>query len=123
VLTKGGSLASRTVFLQQCAAVVASLNLYSIRTPESSYSGCNCTRMELSRRGAGNAAYFDVELFFIQIIEVESQYSSTNATNLQNASVPSAVPPVNNGVVAASTPPTAIQTSADQAITPPVPTG
>ena len=119
MLTKGGSVTERSTFLQQCAAVVASLNLYTVRTPEQSYPGVNCTRFELSRRGAGAATFFDVELFFTQVIEVQSQYSSTSATDLSNASVPSAVPPLNNGVVSPSVPTTAVQSAALAAVTPP----
>ena len=118
VLTKGGNLASRTAFLQTIDALTSSLNLYNIRTPEKTYTNVNCTRAELSRRGAGNATYFDVELFFIQVVEVTSQYSATS-----NASVPSALPPANNGNTTAVAPSSAVQTSALAAIAPPVPTG
>jgi hypothetical protein len=127
VLTKGGSLASRNQFLAQIDAVAASLSLYTIITPEKSYLSCNVTRPELSRRGAANATFFDVELFFTQIVEVQQQYSNTSAPNgtpsTANSSVPSAIPPINSAQNSPLTPSTAVQTAAIQAITPPVPTG
>jgi hypothetical protein len=119
-LTKGGTLEQRTQFLQQIDAVVASLDLFNIRTPEKTYIGCNCTRAELARRGPQNAGYFDVELFFVQISEVQAQYSSTNAPSTANSSVPSAVPVANLGNVQAQPASSQIQTQVIQAITPPV---
>jgi hypothetical protein len=122
-LTKGGSLSERTAFLQTVDAVVNDLStMYTIRTPEKSYPNVVCTRAELSRRGAGNFAYFDVELFFVEVIDATAVYSSTS-TNLSNSSVPSAIPTANNGQTAPSVPSSAVQSSALAAIAPPVPTG
>jgi len=123
-LTKGGDLTSRSVFLAQIDAIVAQSNitLYTIRTPEKSYVDVSVTRAELSRRGAGNYAYFDVEIYFIQINQVAAQYSTVQ-TPTNNASVPSAVPAVNGGLTNPATPSTAVQQSALTAITPPKPTG
>ena len=117
MLTKGGDLASRTAFLQQVDALIAQQNitLYTIRTPEKSYVDVSVTRAELSRRGAGNFAYFDVELYFIAINQVAAQYSASQ-TPTDNAQVPSAVPPVNQGLNAPQTPSSATQNAALQAI-------
>jgi hypothetical protein len=122
VLTKGGSLSERNAFLAEIDAVAASLNLYKIITPEKTYLSCNVTRPELSRRGAANANYFDVELFFVQISEVEQQYSTTTAgtPSTANSSVPSATPPINSGQNNPQTPTTAVQSAAIAAVTPPV---
>jgi hypothetical protein len=124
VLTKGGALADRTAFLQEIDAIAApnNINLYTIRTPEKSYQNVSVTRAELSRREAKAAYWFDVEVFFVQIAQVDAQYSSTSAAT-PNASVPSAIPSANQGQTQAQTPPQAVQTSALAAITPPVPTG
>lgn len=105
-LTKGGSLAQRTAFLQQIELVIAqqNINLYTIRTPEKTYANVSATRAELSRRGSANAFYFDVELYFIEVIQVAAQYS-TQATPTQNASVPSAIPPTNQGLTNPTVPP------------------
>ena len=123
-LTKGGDVASRTKFLQQVDALIeqANIALYSIITPEKSYLNVSVTRAELSRRGAGNNSYFDVELFFTEINQVAAQYS-TATTPTSDAQEPSAVPPVNQGLNNPQTPPTAVEKAALQAITPPVPTG
>ena len=124
ILTKGGSLAERVAFLQQVDVIAfqQNINLYTIRTSEKSYTNVSCQRAELSRRGVGNYAYFDVELYFIEIAPVAAQYSTTSAPT-NNASVPSAIPPVNQGLNNALTPSTAIQKAAAAAIVPPVPTG
>jgi hypothetical protein len=108
ILTKGGSEADRTAFLLACQNVAASLNLYTILTPEQQYQNCNVTRMEMSRKDVKGAFFVVVELFFTQIVQVDAQYSSngTQGTSTANASTPAAVPPVNNGNVQAQ-PPTA----------------
>lgn len=123
-LVKGGSLAARTAFLQQIDAIVAqqNINLYTIRTPEKDYPNVSVTRAELSRRGAANAFYFDVEIYFIEIAPVDAQYS-TVATPTNNAQEPSALPVTNQGLNNPTTPTTAVQKSALAAIVPPVPVG
>ncbi len=123
-LTKGGSLSDRTNFLSQVDVVIAqqNINLYTIRTPEKSYQNVSCYRAELSRRGAGNAYYFDVELYFIEVAPVTAQYS-TVVTSTSNAKQPSAIPPVNQGLNNPQVPSSAVQTSAAAAIVPPTPTG
>ena len=105
VMSKGGDLTSRSVFLAQVDAIVAQQNisLYTIRTPEKSYPSVSVTRAELSRRGKDNAYFFDVEIFFIEIAQVYAQYSTTNVPT-PNASVPSAVPVTNQGLTNAQTP-------------------
>ena len=119
-LTKGGTLAERTAFLQEIDLLIdqQNIDLYTIRTPERTYANVSCTRAELSRRGAGNFAYFDVEVYFIEIADVPAQYS-TVATPTNNASVPSAVPPTNQGLNTPQTPTAAVQKSAAAAIVPP----
>lgn len=123
-MSKGGDLTSRTVFLQQIDAIVAqqNINLFTIRTPEKSYVNASVTRAELSRRGTANAFFFDVEVFFIEIADVAAQYSTT-ATPTNDSSVSSAIPVVNQALNNPQSPTTAVQKSALDAITPPVPTG
>jgi hypothetical protein len=102
-LVKGGSASDRTNFLNDCQTVAGSLNQYQIFTPEKRYLAVNCTRMELSRRETNRAFFLEVELFFREIREVTAQYSSTAAAT-QNASVPSAEPPANQGPKQPATP-------------------
>jgi hypothetical protein len=102
-MTKGGSLADRNAFLAQVDAIdtgPGALLLYTIVTAEKSYLNCNVMDVELTRRGAANAAWFDVEVRFRQIFPVSVQFStSTNATSLAFAQDPSATPFVNQGLV------------------------
>jgi hypothetical protein len=125
ILTKGGTLSERQTFLQQIDAIAAAGNiqLYNIATPEKSYIDVTITRAELSRRGKDNAYYFDVELFFVQVISVNAQYTTTGTTSTADAQEPSAVPTANNGLSSASVPSPAVQAAAITAITPPSPTG
>ena len=106
VMTKGGSENDRTAFILACEAVAASLNLYTIRTPEKSYLNCNVNRMEMSRKEAKGAFFVSIELFFTQIIQVDAQYSAdgTQGTSTANASVPSAIPSANQGTIQAVPP-------------------
>jgi hypothetical protein len=98
-MSKGGGVGDRVQFLADLETLYKSLALYTILTPERSYSSCNIHRYEVQRHDE-KAAYFltDVEVFFTQIIEVQSQYTTT-AVNTQNAQVPAALPPVNQGGV------------------------
>jgi len=98
-MSKGRDLDARANFLRQCDTVLKSLELYSILTPERTYQNCNVTRIEVTRRGS-EGAYFltDVDVYFREIRQVAAQYSTTVAAT-QNAQQPSALPPVNQGVV------------------------
>lgn len=125
VMSKGGDLTSRSIFLAQIDAIVNQQNiaLYTVRTPEKSYPNVSVTRAELSRRGSGNAYYFDVEVYFIEIADEVAQYSSTVGTPTNNASVPSAIPTTNQGLNNPTVPTTAVQKAAAAALVPPRPTG
>jgi hypothetical protein len=103
ILVKGGSAADRTTFLGQCEAVSASLDLYSIFTPEKQYLGVNCTRFEFSRRETKGAFFLEVELYFRAIAQVSATYSNT-AASTQSASAPGALPVLNGGAVLPTTP-------------------
>lgn len=104
VLTKGGSVAERNAFLAQIDAIdtgPGALLLYTILTPEKSYSNVNVSHVELTRRGARDATFFDVEIRFRQIFPVSAQYSTApaGATPTDNAQAPGAVPFSNQGLV------------------------
>lgn len=119
VLTKGGSEADRTTFLNQCETVAASLDLFTILTPEKQYVGVNGARMEMSRKEVKGAFFVVVELFFQRINQVDAQYSTTGGqgTSTANASTPTAVPPVNNGSVQAQPPTPQVATSVASKLT------
>jgi len=120
-LMKGGTLSDRTLFEQQINALIAqsNINLYTIRTPEQSYADVSCSRAEISRISKDGAYFIEAELYFIEIDQVAAQYS-TVATPTNNASEASAIPAVNNGLSQATTPSTAVQSSAVDAISQPV---
>jgi hypothetical protein len=111
-MTKGGSVSDRATFLQQIAAIAGDTNLYTIMTPEQAYPDVNVTRYENQRRGAAGAYFLDVDVYFIQIIQVAAQYTSTTL----NAADPTAQPATNQGTVQAQ--PVTPQASAALAIAP-----
>lgn len=98
-LCKGGSLADRTEFLKQIAAIAGDTNFYNILTPEKTYLNVNITRYEVTRRGK-EGAYFlsEVDVYFRQVNQQSAQYSAT-AANTTNAQNPAATPSVNQGNV------------------------
>jgi hypothetical protein len=98
-MSKGGSVSDRTAFLNQIKAIASDTNLYTILTPEQTYQNCNITRYEVSRRGASGAFFLtEVDVFFVQIIQVTAQYS--NASQLtQNAQNPASVSYLSQGAV------------------------
>lgn len=98
-MSKGKDLAARSNFLRQIDLAIATLDLYTIVTPENTYLNCNLLRYEVTRRGSQGAFFLtDVDLFFRQIQQVASQYSTTTQAT-QNARFPYARPPVNQGIV------------------------
>jgi len=107
-VSKGGDETERQQLLADIEALAASTALYTVVTPERRYQNCNLDRYEVIRRGA-RGAYFltEVDLYFIQIIEVAPQYTTT-AVQLPNAQSPAAQPVANNGTVQAQTPSSAV---------------
>jgi hypothetical protein len=98
-MSKGGSVANRTTFLQQIAAIAGDTNLYTVQTPEWTYTDVNITRYEVSRRGASGAYFLaEVDIFFVQILEVTPVYTNTSLST-QDAQDPSAEPVTNQGNV------------------------
>jgi len=97
--SKGGTVNDRANFLNSIDALIQSISLYTVVTPEVVYPNMNAERQEIMRRGA-KGAYFltEVDVYFIQIIEVTAQYTST-ATQLTNAQPASAQPVSNVGTV------------------------
>jgi hypothetical protein len=114
-MVKGSDLTSRTQFETNCKFVAASLDLYTIITPESTYVGVNPTRLELMRRETSGAFFIEAEMYFRQIQEVTPQYSSTvsAAANTSNAQNPAAQPVTGLGLVQ----PLPIPTATSQIIT------
>jgi hypothetical protein len=99
-----GSVSDRAAFLTDLAALAASIDLFSVVTPERVYQNVNLDRYEVIRRGA-KGAYFltEVDAYFIQIIEVQPQYTTT-AVQLPNAQSEAAQPTSSVGTVQPQTP-------------------
>lgn len=102
-ITKGGSEADRTSLIRQLDALQASLNNFTIVTPEKSYLNVNCTTYELTRKDKDDAFFFsDVELYFQEIPTTNTTYTTTTTTSTVNAQQPSATPQVGQGVLQSS---------------------
>jgi len=113
-LVKTGTLIDRMAFVTQVQKVAASLDLYTIMTPEESYTNVNVTRAELSRHERNGAYIIVYDLFFQQIIQATPQYTAT--ANTANAQQPTAQGVVNNGQVNATTPTPAAENAAISAL-------
>ncbi len=96
-ISKGGSVQDRKNLLNKIALIAGDTNLYTILTPEKSYPSVNIRRYTIRRQGREGAYFFaDLEIYFRNIQQTISQYSSTDA-NTANAISPLATPPVNLG--------------------------
>ena len=97
--SKAGEVTDRSDFLDDITNLVASIDLFTVVTPEVVYQNVNANRREVVRRGA-KGAYFltEVDVYFVQIIEVQAQYTTT-AVQLPNAQNASAQPTSNVGTV------------------------
>lgn len=100
-MVKGSSLQDRVQFEDACETVAASLDVYSIITPEKTYTNMNPLSYTVNRVEKRGAFFIDCDMRFRQINSVESQYSTpqAQAANTSNASTPSAIPPASIGVV------------------------
>ncbi len=96
VLVKGGTKAERRALLQACDALVASLSLYTIITPEKRYTNANCTHYSLPRHSAQGANFLAVRLYFTQIRQLPPV---TVAGVPFNATIPDAMPVTNIGAI------------------------
>lgn len=96
---KTSTLDERAAFLASIKAIVASILLYTVVTPEAVYPSMNAERREVSRRGPKGAYQLtEVDVYFIQIIQVQAQYTTT-AVQLPNAQEDDAKPTSNAGNV------------------------
>jgi hypothetical protein len=100
-LSKGGSLQERKAFLESLDAIVGTLDLYDILTPEKTYIGVNVLRWELARQGVKGAYFFaEVDVYFREIRQSVSTYTTSSA-DTANAQSTSALPVQNIGTVPA----------------------
>ena len=97
--TKGGNLSDRQTILNTLDSLANTIALYSILTPEKSYPNVDIQSYDIVREG-GNGAFWlsEIDIYFIEIIPVTAQYSTTQLSNATNTS---AIPQAVNGNVAA----------------------
>lgn len=86
-----GGVAGRYQFLKALDAAADSIALYTIVTPEMTYSNADILDYDIVRTTEGmsaSGAYFltEVDVTFRQIIPVSAQYSTTTLQNASNAS-------------------------------------
>jgi hypothetical protein len=100
-LTKGGTLAERTKFLDDVEKTSKTTKLYKIVTPERTYIRCNITSFEVRRKEA-KGAYFlgECDILFREIRAVTTA-STNDGTLTQAAKQPSALPTKSRGTVRA----------------------
>lgn len=103
----GTTLQQRTTFEAECEAVAASLDMFTIITPEKTYLQVNAVRLEFQRRETGGAFFIECEMTFKNIQTVTPQYTgpADAAANTFNAQNPAAVPPAPLGLVQPATVP------------------
>ena len=100
-LIKTATLSDRTTFENECEEVADSIELFTIMTPEKTYTNVNVLRHEVQRREQRGAYIIEADLFFREIRIVQGQYNTagTPVSSTVNAVQPSAVPPVSLGIV------------------------
>jgi hypothetical protein len=105
-MVKGSTLQDRVNFEDACEFVAASLDTYSIITPERTYTNMNPFRFEVNRVERKGAFFIEAEMYFRKILQTDAQYSTapTAASNTTNAQNPAAVPPSSLGVVQPTVP-------------------
>jgi hypothetical protein len=110
VLTKGGTEASRQNFLNQLQAVVASLDLYDVVTPEKTYISANVVKYDYDRASHGGVS--------LLVATVSLREVRQNATTLRAQSVGSPVP-LTNTKSPSGADPTTVGTVQPQGLTTP----
>lgn len=117
-ISRGGSVSDRADLYRQLDALIASLQMYSILTPEKTFLNVNLEEYEIVRESNKDAYFFtQVDLSFREIRPVVAVYTTTDsAPDLTDAQAPSALPSVNQGTVAPTVPAAAVQNAATTAI-------
>lgn len=99
-ITKGGTQADRASLIRQLDAVQASLENFTIVTPEKSYLLANVLGYDLTRKDQGDSFFFsDVEIYLKEVPATTAVYTTTNTSSTANALQATAQPTQNNGVL------------------------
>lgn len=123
IMTKGGSLSERKTFLETVDAVVASLDLYTVVTPERVFPNANLTRQGYRREAESGVSLLTVELHAVEIrTQASVQFVATapgdqsdGDRNPGDTHAPSGANPRSNGSVQPVTPPRLPPRSPDEA--------
>ena len=78
IMTKGGSTQDRRQFLTAALNAADSTNLYSILTPEITFTSSNICHIDFRRTSANGVSLLTVELWFQQIRNTATSQSSTS---------------------------------------------
>jgi Dit-like phage tail protein len=98
-LAKGSKSSDRATLLKQVEALVESIQLYTVVTPERTYKNCNLGSYEITRGGPSDAYFLkQVDLTFVEILQASAQYTNTGI-NTSNAQSAAALPTSNVGTV------------------------
>lgn len=98
-LSKGSRSSDRANLLKQIKALLASVQLYTIVTPEQTFMNCNLEDSDINREGPEDAYFLkDTALTFVEILQATPQYTNT-AVNTSNAQSSAALPTSNVGTV------------------------
>ena len=96
-MTKGGSIADRTAFIQALVAAKTSLNLYSVVTPEYTFLNANVVHNDIDRR-ADNGANLITATTWLEEVRITATATYTNTAQ------PSGANQANDGTVQATAP-------------------
>lgn len=112
-VAKSGSIAARTAFLAEVDALVASLDVFDVLTPEKTYSSVNFIHRSIIRKAESGVTMISVDLYGVQIRQdAKATFTQSSTTDpatdpvapLTSPQSPSAASPQNNGSVQAVPP-------------------
>lgn len=108
-MTKGGTVAERSAFLDAVEAIGQSTELYDVVMPERVLSNVNVTHFDYRRTSTAGAGLLTVDLWLLEI-------RIAAAPSFANTAQPSGADPVNTGTVQPQTP-TSSQSAASSLFT------
>jgi len=105
VMSKGGTQNELTAFITALETIQASLDVYTIHTPNKSYLSVNVDRIEYRREATNGAGMIKATVHFVEIRAAKAKFSTPGAAS-PTATTPQAQATVNNGQTQAATAPT-----------------
>jgi hypothetical protein len=105
-----GSESDRMSFLSAIDAACKATDLYSVVTPEATYIEHTLERYNYSRRQEHGATLLTVEIFLVEVRQIEAQYSQSQS-QIKNPKNAAASPSVDTGIVQSPAAPASTQQS------------